>query len=124
MIMSPAHTFPSLDCFTEFVVEWEDGKQVWTEDYPSTARAVRYRHRFLAKRFIPFLITAWQEKADGSNKVMWELEWTDPSMVMTEGDCRDLCAQRVPRDLLDQLFKHPDVADGVIDRIYKNFVEV
>lgn len=114
MIARPVMTAPDYDplTFTEFVVEWEDGRQVWTEDLLAAGRAVRYRHRFLARRFIPFSITAWHTPKQGQAVVVWELEWTAEDMTLTPADFECLRKQRVPLRLMDQMFKHPEIEAG------------
>jgi hypothetical protein len=93
--------------FIEFIVEWEDGKQLWTDTHHQAGKSIRYRHRM--NGFQPFYIQATRALPDGGWETVWDLEWTEPDLRLTREDLLALKRQRVPGDLIDRLFRHPDI---------------
>jgi hypothetical protein len=90
--------------FVEYVVEWEDGRELWEEDFITLAKAIRYRRRMAG--FLPFRVTAWQANAQGGYEILWDMEWTAADMRPGPEDERALRSQRVPDKFLRRLFPH------------------
>ncbi len=91
--------------FVEYIIEWDDGKQLWADNHHRIAKAVRYRHRM--NGFQPFYVQATRALPGGEWQTVWDLEWTERDMTLTADDLAALFRQRVPAELIDRLFKHP-----------------